>query len=107
IVFMPQWDFLDFIAAEAKRYSCFRLLMSTEAEGLIVEQERVVGVTAKTGDGALTIRAGLTIGADGRRSLIREEAGFEPLEIGAPMDVLWFRLSRKEDGRVGVWRGWL
>jgi 2-polyprenyl-6-methoxyphenol hydroxylase-like FAD-dependent oxidoreductase len=97
IVFMPQWDFLDFIAAEAKRYSCFRLLMSTEAEGLIVEQERVVGVTAKTGDGALTIRAGLTIGADGRHSLIREEAGFEPLEIGAPMDVLWFRLSRKED----------
>jgi 2-polyprenyl-6-methoxyphenol hydroxylase-like FAD-dependent oxidoreductase len=96
IVLMPQWDFLDFIASRAKRYPCFRLLMSTEADGLIVEQVRVVGITAKTADGALTIRAGLTIGADGRHSLIREEAGFDPLEIGAPMDVLWFRLSRND-----------
>jgi len=87
---------LDFIASRAKRYPCFRLLMSTEADGLIVEQVRVVGITAKTADGALTIRAGLTIGADGRHSLIREEAGFDPLEIGAPMDVLWFRLSRND-----------
>ena len=71
--------------------------MSTEAEGLIVEQERVAGITAKTGERKLTIRADLTIGADGRHSLVREEAGFEPLEIGAPMDVLWFRLSRNAD----------
>jgi 2-polyprenyl-6-methoxyphenol hydroxylase-like FAD-dependent oxidoreductase len=71
--------------------------MSTEAEGLIVEQERVAGITAKTGERKLTIRADLTIGADGRHSLLREEAGFEPLEIGAPMDVLWFRLSRNAD----------
>ena len=97
IVFMPQWDFLDFLAAQAKRYSTFRLLMSTEADGLIVEQERVVGISAKTLDGPLTIRADLTIGADGRHSLVREEAGFDPQEIGAPMDVLWFRLSRKDD----------
>jgi 2-polyprenyl-6-methoxyphenol hydroxylase-like FAD-dependent oxidoreductase len=97
IVFMPQWDFLDFIAAQAKRYSCFRLLMSTEADGLLVEQDRVVGITATTAAGALTIRSGLTIGADGRHSLVREDAGFKPLEIGAPMDVLWFRLSRKGD----------
>jgi 2-polyprenyl-6-methoxyphenol hydroxylase-like FAD-dependent oxidoreductase len=97
IALMPQWDFLDFIAAEAKRYPGFRLFMSTEAEGLIVEQERVAGITAKTGERKLTIRADLTIGADGRHSLVREEAGFEPLEIGAPMDVLWFRLSRNAD----------
>ena len=71
--------------------------MSTEAEGLIVEQERVAGITAKTGERKLTIRADLTIGADGRHSLVREKAGFEPLEIGAPMDVLWFRLSRNAD----------
>ncbi|HUB64567.1 MAG TPA: FAD-dependent oxidoreductase [Methylocella sp.] len=97
IVFMPQWDFLDFIAAKAKRYPGFRLLMSTEADGLVIEQDRVAGITAKTPEGPLTISASLTIGADGRHSLVREEAGFEPQEIGAPMDVLWFRLSRKDD----------
>lgn len=97
IVFMPQWDFLNFIAAQAKRYPGFRLLMSTEADGLVVEQERVAGITAKTKDRPLTIRADLTIGADGRHSLVREEAGLEPQELGAPMDVLWYRLSRKDD----------
>jgi 2-polyprenyl-6-methoxyphenol hydroxylase-like FAD-dependent oxidoreductase len=97
IAFMPQWDFLDFIASKAKRYAGFRLLMSTEANGLIIEQEIVKGITAKTAGGELTIRADLTIGADGRHSFVREEAGFEPDEIGAPMDVLWFRISRKED----------
>ena len=97
IVFMPQWDFLNFIASRAKRYPGFRLLMNTEADGLVVDQERVAGITAKTEDGPLTIRADLTVGADGRHSLVREEAGFEPEEIGAPMDVLWFRLSRKDD----------
>ncbi len=96
IVFMPQWDFLDFIAAKSKRYSTFRLLMSTEADGLLSEADRVAGITAKTAEGALRIRADLTIGADGRHSLVREEAGFEPQEIGAPMDVLWFRISRKD-----------
>lgn len=97
IVFMPQWDFLDFIAAKAKRYSTFRLLMSTEADGLVTEADRVMGITAKTAEGALKIRADLTVGADGRHSLVREEAGFEPREIGAPMDVLWFRISRKDN----------
>jgi 2-polyprenyl-6-methoxyphenol hydroxylase-like FAD-dependent oxidoreductase len=97
IAFMPQWDFLDFIASKAKRYPGFRLLMSTEADGLLIEQDRVAGITAKTADGALTIRADLTIGADGRHSLVREGAGFDPDEIGAPMDVLWFRISRKND----------
>jgi 2-polyprenyl-6-methoxyphenol hydroxylase-like FAD-dependent oxidoreductase len=96
IVLMPQWDFLDFIAARAKRYSSFRLLMSTAADGLLVEHNRVAGITTKSADGDLTIRADLTIGADGRHSLVREDAGFKPQEIGAPMDVLWFRLSRKD-----------
>jgi 2-polyprenyl-6-methoxyphenol hydroxylase-like FAD-dependent oxidoreductase len=97
IVLMPQWDFLNFIASRAKRYPSFRLLMNTKADGLVVEHDRVAGITAQTEDGQLTIRADLTIGADGRHSLVREEAGFDPLEIGAPMDVLWFRLSRKDD----------
>ena len=95
IVLMPQWDFLNFIASRAKRYPGFRLLMNTQADGLVVEGDRVEGITAKTEDGQLTIRADLTIGADGRHSLVREEAGFDPQEIGAPMDVLWFRLSRQ------------
>ncbi|MCI0735169.1 MAG: FAD-dependent oxidoreductase [Beijerinckiaceae bacterium] len=95
LAFMPQWDFLDFISREAKRYPSFRLEMSAEANGLIWEQDRVTGVTAKTDDGLLVVRADLTIGADGRSSLVRREAGLIPEEIGAPMDVLWFKLSWK------------
>ena len=97
IAFMPQWDFLDFIARKAALYPHFRLLMSTEVVGLLEEGGRVAGVTAKTAEGALTIRADLTIGADGRRSIVREAAGLKPKNIGAPMDVLWFRLSRRVD----------
>ncbi len=97
IAFMPQWDFLNFLARKAALYPKFRLLMSTEAIGLLTEGARVAGVLAKTGDGALTIRADLTIGADGRHSLVREEAGLKPQKIGAPMDVLWFRVSRDAD----------
>jgi 2-polyprenyl-6-methoxyphenol hydroxylase-like FAD-dependent oxidoreductase len=95
VALMPQWDFLDFLAERAKRYPCFRLLMSAEVDGLIGEEGRVAGVAAKTKDGQLTIRADLTIGADGRHSLVRREAGFVPLDIGAPMDALWFKLSRR------------
>jgi 2-polyprenyl-6-methoxyphenol hydroxylase-like FAD-dependent oxidoreductase len=95
VAFMPQWDFLDFLAERAERYPCFRLLMSAEVDGLIEEEGRVAGVAAKTKDGPLTIRADLTIGADGRHSLVRREAGFAPHHIGAPMDALWFKLSRR------------
>ena len=102
VALMPQWDFLDFLAERAKHYPCFRLLMSAEVDGLIEEEGRVAGVAAKTKDGPLTIRADLTIGADGRHSLVRREAGFVPLDIGAPMDVLWLKLSRQttDAGRV-------
>jgi 2-polyprenyl-6-methoxyphenol hydroxylase-like FAD-dependent oxidoreductase len=95
VALMPQWDFLEFLAERAKQYPCFRLLMSAEVEGLIEEEGSVAGVAAKTKDGPSTIRADLTIGADGRHSLVRREAGFVPLDIGAPMDVLWFKLSRR------------
>jgi 2-polyprenyl-6-methoxyphenol hydroxylase-like FAD-dependent oxidoreductase len=95
VALMPQWDFLDFLAETAKRYPCFRLKMSAEVDSLIEREGRVVGVVAKTKDGHLTIRAGLTIGADGRHSLVRREAGFVPLDIGAPMDVLWLKLARQ------------
>lgn len=95
IAIMPQWDFLNFLASKAQAYPSFRLLMKTEADGLIEEGGIVRGVTAKTPDGPITIRAILTIAADGRHSLMRAKAGFTPTNIGAPMDVLWFRLSRR------------
>ncbi len=95
IALMPQWHFLDFLAGHATRYPAFRLIMQAEADGLIEEGGVVRGVTARTPDGSLSIRADLTIGADGRHSTVRAKAGFTPLNIGAPMDVLWFRLSRR------------
>jgi 2-polyprenyl-6-methoxyphenol hydroxylase-like FAD-dependent oxidoreductase len=101
VALMPQWDFLDFLAERAKRYPFFRLLMSAEVDGLIGQEGRVGGVAAKTKDGQLTIRADLTIGADGRHSSLRREAGFVPLDIGAPMDVLWFKLSRRTTEDAG------
>jgi 2-polyprenyl-6-methoxyphenol hydroxylase-like FAD-dependent oxidoreductase len=96
LALMPQWDFLDFMSKQAKRYPSFRLEMCADVDGLIGEQERVTGVTAKTPNGFLTVRADLTVGADGRHSTVRREAGLVPLDIGAPMDVLWFKLSRTE-----------
>jgi 2-polyprenyl-6-methoxyphenol hydroxylase-like FAD-dependent oxidoreductase len=94
VAFMPQWDFLDFLAEHAKHYPTFRLLMSTEATGLMREGDRMVGVTTRGPDGNLEINAHLTIAADGRHSTLRDGAGFEVVEIGAPMDVLWLRLSK-------------
>jgi 2-polyprenyl-6-methoxyphenol hydroxylase-like FAD-dependent oxidoreductase len=95
IVLMPQWDFLDFIAEQAKRYPAFQLLMEAEVNDLIVESGCVAGVRAVTPDGELEVRADLVIGADGRHSTVRERAGLEILDLGAPMDVLWMRLSRR------------
>ncbi len=97
LAFMPQWDFLNFISEHAKRYPCFRLEMNAEVNGLILEPQGIAGVTAKTPNGTLRVHADLTIGADGRGSLVRRQAGLVPEELGAPMDVLWFRLSRKGD----------
>jgi 2-polyprenyl-6-methoxyphenol hydroxylase-like FAD-dependent oxidoreductase len=94
IAFMPQWDFLDFIADHARRYPTFRLKMHTEVTDLIREGGQVVGVHATTPEGPLDIRADLTFGTDGRRSTVRDRAGLAVEDIGAPMDVLWMRLSR-------------
>ena len=97
IALMPQWDFLNFMAAKAKLYPSFHLMMSTEADGLIEENGVFRGVTAKASEGRITIRADLTIGADGRHSIVRAKAGLIPKNIGAPMDVLWFRVTRHAD----------
>ena len=95
IALMPQWDFLDFIATQAKRYTSFRLRMQTEATGLIEEQGRVVGVRARTANGQLSIRADLVVAADGRDSKLRDAAGLRVKDLGAPIDALWMRLSKQ------------
>jgi 2-polyprenyl-6-methoxyphenol hydroxylase-like FAD-dependent oxidoreductase len=96
IAFMPQWDFLDFLARRAARYPTFSLKMSAEVTGLIEEGGRIVGVTATTPRGPLELRADLVIAADGRHSLVREKSGLAVEDIGAPMDVLWFGLPRRD-----------
>jgi 2-polyprenyl-6-methoxyphenol hydroxylase-like FAD-dependent oxidoreductase len=95
IIFMPQWDFLNFLAAQGKRFVGFRLMMGTEATGLLRSGERVTGVTAKSAAGAIEIAADLVIGADGRHSTLRDAAGLQVQDLGAPMDVLWLRLAKR------------
>jgi 2-polyprenyl-6-methoxyphenol hydroxylase-like FAD-dependent oxidoreductase len=97
VAFMPQWEFLNFLAEEAKRYPAFALEMRARAEDLLWENGRVAGVRAQTPEGVLEIRAQLTIAADGRESVLRKRAGLEVVELGAPMDVLWLRLTKHPD----------
>lgn len=96
IAFMPQWDFLDFVAEHGKQYSNFRLQMQAEAIDLIEDQGKIVGVLANRPDGRVEIYADLVIGADGRHSILREKAELEIQSFGAPMDVLWFRMTRRD-----------
>jgi 2-polyprenyl-6-methoxyphenol hydroxylase-like FAD-dependent oxidoreductase len=92
---MPQWDFLNFIAEKAKAYPEFHLHMEFEVTELLIEDDHVAGVRGKTRDGHREFRAALTVGADGRHSIVRAKAGFEVVDLGAPIDVLWMRLSRQ------------
>jgi len=99
IAFIPQWDFLNFLAEHGKRYPGFHLRMQAEVDGLLMDGDTVTGLQAKTQDGLLEVRASLVVGADGRHSTVRALAGLEVEDFGAPMDVLWFRLSeRASDG---------
>src|SRR6266540_2645976 len=95
IAFMPQWDFLNFLAERGARYPTFTLRMRAEVTGLIEEAGCVVGLQASTPEGPLEVRASLVVGADGRHSVVRAQAGLQVEEFGAPMDVLWFGLSRR------------
>jgi 2-polyprenyl-6-methoxyphenol hydroxylase-like FAD-dependent oxidoreductase len=97
LALMPQWDFLNFLAGNGRRYPSFRLLMETAVTGLIIEDGVVRGARAQSTAGPVEIRAELVIGADGRSSTVRAAAGLAVKEIGAPMDILWMRLSRKPD----------
>lgn len=96
IAMMPQWDFLDFLADRARESPAFTLMMSTQATGLVFEGGRVAGVAARGPDGDLEIRAALTVACDGRHSTLAPAAGLSPVDKGAPIDVFWFRLTRRD-----------
>ena len=105
IAMMPQWDFLDFVADEARRYPNFTLLMNAEAHGLVREQGRVAGVRYRSQGEERVLAASLVIASDGRRSVLREEARLPLRSFGVPMDVFWFRIPKAraaENGSTGV-----
>jgi 2-polyprenyl-6-methoxyphenol hydroxylase-like FAD-dependent oxidoreductase len=95
IAFMPQWDFLNFFSAKAKRFPSFALHMQNEVIDLIFDQQRVSGVRVKTPEGERDFRADLIIGADGRHAITHTRAGFEIQELGVPIDVLWMHISKR------------
>ena len=94
---MPQWDFLDFLSRHARKFPSFALHMQHEIIDLLFEKDRVAGVRAKTPDGERNFLADLVIGADGRHAITHTKAGFELREFGAPIDVLWMRISKREN----------
>jgi 2-polyprenyl-6-methoxyphenol hydroxylase-like FAD-dependent oxidoreductase len=102
VAFMPQWDFLNFLREAGKRFASLKVMMSTEATDLIRRGDTVTGVRAMTPDGPIEIEADLTVACDGRHSTVRERAGLQVEEIGAPMDVLWFRAGRRPDETENV-----
>jgi len=95
VALMPQWDFLDFIKEHASRDPTFHAEMNAEVTDVVEESGGVVGLRVKTPEGELEIRAELTIGADGRHSVVRDRAKLHVIDLGAPMDVMWMRLSRR------------
>jgi 2-polyprenyl-6-methoxyphenol hydroxylase-like FAD-dependent oxidoreductase len=97
IAFMPQWDFLNFLATRAKQFLNFQLLMQHEVTDLVFDHRRVTGARAKTPNGEIELRADLVIGCDGRSSIVRDRAGFEVREFGVPIDVLWMRIAKRAD----------
>ncbi|GAC1415272.1 MAG: FAD-dependent oxidoreductase [Candidatus Velthaea sp.] len=102
LLLMPQWEFLDFLAESAQRYPTFRLMLNCAATDLVYDGDAVAGLRANAPDGPLEIRATLVVGADGRHSVIRERAALTPIEIGAPIDVLWMRISRRNTDPASV-----
>jgi 2-polyprenyl-6-methoxyphenol hydroxylase-like FAD-dependent oxidoreductase len=95
IVLMPQWDFLDFLMQNGRRYPPLKVLMQHEVGGLIEEQGSVRGVRGTSPDGDFEARADLVVACDGRRSTVRAVSGLTVQDLGAPIDVLWFRMSKK------------
>jgi 2-polyprenyl-6-methoxyphenol hydroxylase-like FAD-dependent oxidoreductase len=102
VALMPQWDFLNFLADQGHRYKQFDLRMQAEVTDLIEAADRIVGVRVNTPDGELIVHADLVVGCDGRHSTVREKAGLQSDDYGAPMDVLWFRVTRRETDGADV-----
>jgi 2-polyprenyl-6-methoxyphenol hydroxylase-like FAD-dependent oxidoreductase len=102
IALMPQWDFLNFLAEHSVGFPGFGLRMEVEVTGLMQDAGRVIGVHAKSPQGAIEVRADLVVGADGRNSVVREKAGLKVKDFGAPMDVLWFRLTRNPEDPIAT-----
>ena len=102
VALMPQWDFLNFLADQGRRYKQFDLRMQAEVADLIEAADRIVGVRVNTPDGELIVHADLVVGCDGRHSTVREKAGLRSDDYGAPMDVLWFRVTRRETDGADV-----
>lgn len=95
IALMPQWDFLNFLADKSRHFATLKVMMSAQVTGLTEDAGRVVGVKVATQDGPLEVRANLVVGCDGRTSTVRAASGLEVRDLGSPMDVLWFRLSKR------------
>jgi 2-polyprenyl-6-methoxyphenol hydroxylase-like FAD-dependent oxidoreductase len=95
IALMPQWDFLNFLADKGRRFPALKILMSSQVTGLIEDAGRIVGVNATMATGPLQVRADLVVGCDGRGSTVRAASGLVVQDLGSPIDVLWFRLSKK------------
>jgi 2-polyprenyl-6-methoxyphenol hydroxylase-like FAD-dependent oxidoreductase len=95
IALMPQWDFLNFLAEKGRRFSSLKVMMRAEVTGLLHTGARVAGVTVATTSGPLEVRADLVVGCDGRSSTVRAASGLVVADLGSPIDVLWFRLSKK------------
>ena len=102
VALMPQWDFLNFLSRHAQKFPSFRLLMQHEATGLLKDDERITGVLAQNQNRTVEVRAQLVLGCDGRHSVVRDAAGLESIEHGVPIDVLWFRISRRPDDPAQV-----
>jgi len=102
VALMPQWDFLNFLSGHAKRFPSFQLLMGHEAADLIRHGDRVAGVVARNDGQEVQVHADLVVGCDGRHSVTRRAAGLEVIEHGVPIDVLWFRMSRRSDDPAQV-----
>jgi len=102
VALMPQWDFLNFVASEARAHATFQLLMQAEVTGLRESDGRCRGVVVATADGPIDIAADLVVGADGRHSSVRAQAGLIVEDLGAPIDVLWMRISRKQTDPEGL-----
>lgn len=95
IALMPQWDFLNFLSEKGRCFPSLKILMSAQVTDLIESSGRVVGVRASTPDGPLEVRSTLVVGCDGRRSTVRAASGLTVRNLGSPIDVLWFRLTKR------------